>query len=112
MKKYSPSTEVDFVVIGSGAAGGIMAKELSVAGFSVVVLEQGSWGLYGREAQSTKDEWLARNAGDEERLMSAPKRQRNTYRPNDTAKAVPGNHSYGCVIGGIEPVRTHLLTAL
>ncbi|MDP1932049.1 MAG: GMC family oxidoreductase [Gammaproteobacteria bacterium] len=33
--------EVDFVVVGSGAAGGIMAKELSTAGFSVVVLEQG-----------------------------------------------------------------------
>lgn len=32
---------VDFVVIGSGAAGGIVAKELSTAGFSVVVLEQG-----------------------------------------------------------------------
>ena len=41
MIKYKPTTEVDFVVIGSGSAGGVMAKELSVAGFSVVVLEQG-----------------------------------------------------------------------
>ena len=32
---------VDFVIVGSGAAGGIMAKELATAGFSVVVLEQG-----------------------------------------------------------------------
>jgi len=38
MKQYKTSTEVDFVVIGSGAAGGIMAKQLSTAGFSVVVL--------------------------------------------------------------------------
>src|SRR5438105_11843284 len=38
---FSPSTVVDFVVVGSGAAGGIMAKELSTRGFSVVVLEQG-----------------------------------------------------------------------
>ena len=38
---YPTRTPVDFVVIGSGAAGGIMAKELSTAGFSVVVLEQG-----------------------------------------------------------------------
>jgi choline dehydrogenase-like flavoprotein len=32
---------VDFVVVGSGAAGGIIAKELSTAGFTVIVLEQG-----------------------------------------------------------------------
>lgn len=38
---FDTRTPVDFVVIGSGAAGGIMAKELSTAGFSVVVLEQG-----------------------------------------------------------------------
>jgi choline dehydrogenase-like flavoprotein len=100
MKRYSPSTEVDFVVIGSGAAGGIMAKELSVAGFSVVVLEQGNWGWYGREHESNKDEWLARNPSDAERLMSDPATQRNTFRPNDKVKAVAGNHSYGCVIGG------------
>ncbi len=38
---YPTREEVDFVIVGSGAAGGVMAKELSVAGFSVVVLEQG-----------------------------------------------------------------------
>ena len=38
---YELDTEVDFVVIGSGSAGGIIAKELSTNGFSVVVLEQG-----------------------------------------------------------------------
>jgi len=39
-----PQTEpVDFVIVGSGAAGGVLAKELSTAGFSVVVLEQGPW---------------------------------------------------------------------
>lgn len=40
---YRPTDEVDFVIVGSGAAGGVMAKELSTAGFSVVVLEQGPW---------------------------------------------------------------------
>ena len=44
MKTYNPSEEVDFVVIGSGAAGGVMAKQLAIAGFSVVVMEQGNWG--------------------------------------------------------------------
>lgn len=42
-RTYQPSEEVDFVIVGSGAAGGVMAKELSTAGFSVVVLEQGPW---------------------------------------------------------------------
>ena len=38
---FRPSDAVDFLVIGAGAAGGVMAKELSTAGFRVVVLEQG-----------------------------------------------------------------------
>jgi choline dehydrogenase-like flavoprotein len=51
---YPTREEVDFVVIGSGAAGGIMAKELSSAGFSVVVLEQGP---HLQAADFTHDEW-------------------------------------------------------
>jgi choline dehydrogenase-like flavoprotein len=58
MAQFAPTTEVDFVIIGSGAAGGIMAKQLSTAGFKVVVLEQGGWGKYGKEHEYTKDEWL------------------------------------------------------
>ncbi len=100
MKQYRPSAEVDFVIIGSGAAGGIMAKELSTAGFSVVVLEQGGWGKFGREQEYNKDEWLQRNLSDDDRLMSNPQTQRNTFRKNDKEKAVAGNHSYGCVVGG------------
>ncbi len=40
MPEYNLREEVDFVIIGSGAAGGIIAKELSTAGYSTVVLEQ------------------------------------------------------------------------
>ena len=41
MKTYRPTDEVDFVIVGSGAAGGVLARELARASFSVVVLEQG-----------------------------------------------------------------------
>jgi choline dehydrogenase-like flavoprotein len=51
---YAFREEVDFVIVGSGAAGGIMAKELSVAGFSVVVLEQGP---HLKAADFKHDEW-------------------------------------------------------
>ena len=101
MTQFTPAIEVDFVVIGSGAAGGIMAKQLSVAGFSVVVLEQGGWGKYGHEQDYTKDELLNRNPSPEDRLLSDPGgRQRNTFRRNDRETAVRGSHRYGCVVGG------------
>jgi choline dehydrogenase-like flavoprotein len=38
---YRLSRPVDFAIVGSGAAGGVLARELSQAGFSVVVFEQG-----------------------------------------------------------------------
>src|SRR5258705_13642418 len=100
MAQFTPSTNVDFIVIGSGAAGGIMAKQLSTAGFSVVVLEQGGWGKYGRDSEYNKDEWLDRNESEQDQLMSDPSRQRNTFRRTDKEKAVRGTHSYGCVVGG------------
>ncbi len=40
-RQYRTTDEVDFVIVGSGAAGGVLAKELSTRGHSVVVLEAG-----------------------------------------------------------------------
>ena len=39
--KFPTRKPVDFVVIGSGAAGGVIARELTAAGLDVVLLEQG-----------------------------------------------------------------------
>ena len=51
--RYADGDAVDFVVVGSGAAGGVVARELSRAGLRVVVLEQGP---YLTEADFTHDE--------------------------------------------------------
>ena len=40
-RRFRQGEVVDFVVVGAGAAGGVMAKELATAGFTVLVLEQG-----------------------------------------------------------------------
>lgn len=39
--RFKQSEVVDFAIVGSGAAGGVLARELSAAGFSVVLFEQG-----------------------------------------------------------------------
>ncbi len=44
-RAFSTTETVDFVIIGSGAAGGVLAKELATAGHTVVVLVQGPWRL-------------------------------------------------------------------
>jgi choline dehydrogenase-like flavoprotein len=60
MPSFATREEVDFVVIGSGSAGGIMAKELATAGFKIVVLEQGP---HLKAADFTHDEWDLDHAG-------------------------------------------------
>jgi choline dehydrogenase-like flavoprotein len=40
-RRFKSGEMVDFVVVGSGAAGGVVARELSQAGFTVLVFEQG-----------------------------------------------------------------------
>jgi choline dehydrogenase-like flavoprotein len=51
---FDQRTPVDFAIVGSGSAGGILAKELSTAGFNVVVFEQGP---YRKAADFTHDEY-------------------------------------------------------
>jgi choline dehydrogenase-like flavoprotein len=93
--RYKTTDEVDFVIVGSGAAGGVLAKELSTNGFRVVVLEQGP---YLTEADFTHNEVevVMRN-----QLTNHPKLQPTTFRktPQDKAK-----HQralvYGRMVGG------------
>ena len=93
--KYKPSDEVDFVIVGSGAAGGILAKELSSNGFRVVVLEQGP---YLTEKDFTHDEI---KVFTENLLTNHPELQPNTFRktPEETARQQRAVF-YGCLVGG------------
>jgi len=92
---YKPSDLVDFVVIGSGAAGGAVAKELSTAGFDVVVLEQGP---YLRAKDFKHDEVGIRYL---HALTNDPKLQPNTFRKTEAdAAKIQTSVSYGRQVGG------------
>jgi choline dehydrogenase-like flavoprotein len=93
--KFQPSEPIDFLVIGAGAAGGVVAKELSTAGFNVVVLEQGP---YLHEGDYSHDEI---KYTVQPGLTNDPKVQPITYRKNENEpvkmiKAI----EYGRQVGG------------
>lgn len=95
---YDTRKPVDFVIVGSGSAGGIMAKELSVAGFSVVVLEQGP---YRRANEFTHDEYSVLFA--EELLGQSSKRDGQTFRHFESEEAVDNGFAparYARTVGG------------
>ncbi|HXN48706.1 MAG TPA: GMC family oxidoreductase [Bryobacteraceae bacterium] len=93
--QFKPSDAVDFLIIGAGAAGGVVAKELSTAGFSVVVLEQGP---YLREGDYSHDEIKYEYQPG---LTNDPKVQPITYRKNENEAAkVMKAIEYGRQVGG------------
>ncbi|MEO8201026.1 MAG: GMC family oxidoreductase, partial [Gemmatimonadota bacterium] len=94
-RQFRPGEEVDFVVIGAGASGGVMARELSTAGFTVIVLEQGP--RLG-PADFRHDELaVSRFAA----LTNDFSLQPNTFRATEQEKArVRPALQYGRVVGG------------
>jgi choline dehydrogenase-like flavoprotein len=92
---YKTSEEVDFIIIGSGAAGGVLAKELSTAGFKVVVLEQGRW-IPPNEFSHDEIKTF-----QESQLTNDPRQQLQTFRrtPQDKAQKQL-SVIYGRLVGG------------
>lgn len=93
--QFDLKTEVDFVVVGAGAAGGVVAKQLAEAGFSTVVLEQGP---YLREQDFRHDEvGVTFHPG----LTNDTKLRPNAFRKRsgDLAKERKAVE-YGCMVGG------------
>jgi choline dehydrogenase-like flavoprotein len=95
MVSYKPSDQVDFVIVGSGAAGGVLAKELSHNGFRVVVLEQGP---YLKEADFSHNEI---EVFIRHQLTNKPELQPMTFRktPQEKANIQPAV-MYGRCVGG------------
>ena len=81
---YNTRDEVDFVIVGSGAAGGILAKELAEAGHSVVILEQGP---HLKAADFRHDEWGYKHNHD--LTWSARRGNVQTFRRNSDEEAEP-----------------------
>jgi len=95
---------VNAVVVGAGAGGGVVAKELSEAGLSVVLLERGRWHSYADidndELRSQRTPVLGNAYGpDDERYRRVVKDYAGKWQT-----VVPSNWQYnnnaGCVGGG------------
>jgi len=89
--RFSSRDPVDFVVIGAGAAGGVMARELSRAGFRVVVLEQGP---HLHKQDFRHDEFAITNLAA---LTNDPRTQPNTFRAAESEP--PGRGRLGAFHG-------------
>jgi choline dehydrogenase-like flavoprotein len=94
--RFRPSDLVDFVVVGSGAAGGVVAKELATAGLSVVVLEQGPR-LEARQFEHDEFKYFFRSA-----IVNDPELQPQMFAPTPSQTATPdgGRLLYARLVGG------------
>jgi choline dehydrogenase-like flavoprotein len=66
MRKFKPQDEVDYVIVGVGAAGGVLLQRLARAGFNVVGLEAGPF-------WDTERDWVSDEAGSHELYWEDPR---------------------------------------
>src|SRR5215510_6421075 len=93
--KFDATTEIDFALVGTGAAGGIIAKELSAAGFRVIALEQGPY-LKEKDFEHDELKYVRQWA-----VSNNYKRQPNTFRSAEKEKAkLQPAFIYGRMVGG------------
>jgi choline dehydrogenase-like flavoprotein len=94
-KTFANETAVDFVIIGSGIAGGSMARELTSRGFDVLVLEQ------GRHVPPEDMEHDELGAFMNNRWTNKPEDSPQTWRKTPDAKTEKRHFlQYARVVGG------------
>jgi choline dehydrogenase-like flavoprotein len=97
-RTFKENETVDFIVVGSGAAGGVMARELALAGFTVLVLEQGPR-LGAADFEHDEIKYMVLNG-----ITNSPALSPQTFRRDPASKAtrVPGGNSliYARIVGG------------
>ncbi len=81
-RRYPHTHQVDFVIVGSGAAGGVMARELSRSGFDVVLFEQGPRLTPDRFKHDELDHWFLNG------LTNSPLHNPQSFRKDASAAAV------------------------
>jgi choline dehydrogenase-like flavoprotein len=86
-RRYPNSHAVDFAIVGSGAAGGVMARELSQAGFEVLLLEQGPRLTPAQFRHDELDHWFLSG------ITSSPAQSPQSFRRDPNGNAV--THRYG-----------------
>ena len=97
-RTFDPDETVDFVVVGSGAAGGIMARELSQAGFTVLVFEQGPR-LDSADFEHDELKYQFMHG-----ITNSPDTSPQTFRDDPTKTAIRPDHAnslvYARIVGG------------
>jgi len=92
---FAPGDLVDFAIVGSGAAGGVVARELSRAGFRVVVFEQGPYYTQTDFHHDEVDVFLNYKLSVNQATKPV------TYRKTPEDKATPRPYLvYGVAVGG------------
>jgi choline dehydrogenase-like flavoprotein len=95
---YRLSQPVDFAIVGSGAAGGVLARELSLAGFSVVVFEQGPRLTLGSFEHDELKHWF--NAGMTNDPVNNPQTFRDDRSKRGERNLLRPSLTYARTVGG------------
>ena len=97
-KTFRLSETVDFAIVGSGAAGGVIARELSQAGFSVVVFEQGPRHTLADFQHDELKNWFS--AGLINDVVKSPQTFRDDHAKRGERNLVRPNLYYARTVGG------------